>query len=388
MRSLSSVRFLIIFIFKLLLYLCLQNGKICNCMNKTLFPFVIILSLFIIFFSCSNKPNRSRKPVSSISLTPAENNYIYGQSVSVRVITKLKNGEIDKIALSHNGNLIKESKNLDFSIDNIKLLTTGKNVLTVSASKTDGVANSRTISFNVVSDIEPEKFSYSVINNYPHNKKYYTQGLEYHEGYLYEGTGETGSSGLFKVNLNTGSSVLEHYIDKKYFGEGITILNDKIYQITYRAQKGFIYNLHDFALIDSFKYQSKEGWGLTNDGKYLIMSNGTHELIWLDTNDFSEVKKLQIANNNGVVNYLNELEFINGKIYANVYTTNLIVVADPESGRVLSEINMEGIINMYANPSDTIDYLNGIAYDPSGKRLFVTGKWWPRLFEIKLIPSK
>jgi len=357
-------------------------------MNKVFFPLVIIFSLFITFFSCSNKPNRSRKPVSSISVTPTANNYIYGQSVSMRVVTKLKNGEIENIALLHNGNLIKESKDLDFSLNDIKLLETGKNVLTVSATKTDGVSNTRTISFNVVSDTEPEKFSYSVINNYTHNKKYYTQGLEYHEGFLYEGTGETGSSGLFKVNLNTGKAVLEHYLDKKYFGEGITILNDKIYQITYQAQKGFIYNLHDFALIDSFKYQSKEGWGLTNDGKNLIMSNGTHELIWLNPNDFSEVKKLQIVNNKGIVNYLNELEYIDGKIYANVYTTNLIIAADPESGRVLSEINMEGIINMYTNPSDTIDYLNGIAYDSSGKRLFVTGKWWPRLFEIKLVPSK
>ena len=357
-------------------------------MNKSLFPVVIILCLFITFLSCSNKPNRSRKPVSSLSILPEANNYIYGQSVSIRVKTKLKNGEIDKIALFHNGKLVKESKNMDFSVEKIKLTTTGKNTLSVSASKTDGVKNTRTLTFNVFSDIEPEKYTYTVVNNYPHNKNFYTQGLEYYKGYIYEGTGETGSSGLFKVNLNTGKAVIKHYIGDNLFGEGISILNDKIYQLTYRAQKGFIYNLHDFALIDSFKYDSKEGWGLTNDGKYLIMSNGSHELIWLDPVTFKEYKKLQIVNNKGIINYLNELEYIGGKIYANVYTTNLIIVADPETGRVISEIDLEGIINMYTNPSDTIDYLNGIAFDSEGNRLFVTGKWWPKLFEIILIPSK
>jgi glutamine cyclotransferase len=240
----------------------------------------------------------------------------------------------------------------------------------------------------VVSDITPKKYGYSTKKDYPHNRKFYTQGLEFFNGFIYEGTGENGSSGLFKVNLNTGKTVLQHLLDKKYFGEGITILNDKIYQLTYRAQKGFVYNLNDFAVIDSFTYKSKEGWGLTNDGNHLIMSNGTHELIWLNPTDFSEVRKVQVANNQGIIAYLNELEYINGTIYANVYTTNLIVQIEPETGRVLSEINLEGILNMYTNPTDTIDYLNGIAYDAAGERLFVTGKWWPRLFEIELIESE
>ncbi|HDR51045.1 MAG TPA: glutaminyl-peptide cyclotransferase, partial [Mariniphaga anaerophila] len=148
------------------------------------------------------------------------------------------------------------------------------------------------------------------------------------------------------------------------------------------------YQLEDFAVIDSFTFRSQEGWGLTNDGKYLIMSNGTHELIWIDPTDFSEVKNVQVANNRGIINYLNELEYINETIYANVYTTNLIVQIEPETGKVLSEINLDGILNMYTNPSDTIDYLNGIAYDSNLDRFFVTGKWWPRLFQIELVESK
>jgi glutaminyl-peptide cyclotransferase len=326
--------------------------------------------------------------VSTITILPQAKNYIYGNNVSVRVQTKLRNGEIDNIKLYYQGKLLDESSELDFTVSNVKLNVLGRNTLNVTATKTDDVRNSRSVSFNVVSDITPKKYNYTTKKDYPHNRKFYTQGLEFFNGFIYEGTGENGSSGLFKVNLNTGKTVLQHLIDKKYFGEGITILNGKIYQLTYRAQKGFIYNLNNFAVIDSFTYKSKEGWGLTNDGNHLIMSNGTHELTWLDPTDFSEVRKVQVANNKGIINYLNELEYINGTIYANVYTTNLIVQIEPETGKVLSEINLEGILNMYTNPSDTIDYLNGIAYDAAGERLFVTGKWWPRLFEIELVESE
>jgi glutaminyl-peptide cyclotransferase len=353
-------------------------------MNKSLFPVFFIFCLLVIFFSCSNKPKRSRKPVSSITIIPKVKNYIYGHTVSVNVKTKVKNGEIDTINLYYNDSILRQTDQLDFTIKGLKINSLGKNYLRVTASKTDGIKNTRIISFNTVSDIEPNKLQYSVINDYPHNKKFYTQGLEFYNGYLYEGTGEKGSSGIFKINLPTGKILRQHMIDKQYFGEGITILNDKIYQLTYRSQKGFIYDIDNFSVVDSFQYSSKEGWGLTNDGHNLIMSNGTNELIWLDPSDFSEIKKIQTANNKEIINYLNELEYIDKKIYANVYTTNLIIIIDPKTGKVLSEINLEGIINMYKNPSDTIDYLNGIAYDAEKERLFVTGKWWPRLFEIEL----
>jgi glutamine cyclotransferase len=326
--------------------------------------------------------------VSTITILPQAKNYIYGNNVSIRVQTKLRNGEIDNIKLFYQGELLQETNELDFTVSNVKLNNLGRNTLNVTATKTDDVSNSRSTTFNVVSDITPKKYTYTTLKDYPHNRKFYTQGLEFFNGFIYEGTGENGSSGLFKVNLNTGNTISEHLLDDKYFGEGITILNDKIYQLTYRAQKGFVYNLSDFAVIDSFTYKSKEGWGLTNDGNYLIMGNGTHELTWLDPSDFSEVRKVQVANNKGIINYLNELEYINGTIFANVYTTNLIVQIEPETGKVISEINLEGILNMYTNPSDTIDYLNGIAYDAEGERFFVTGKWWPRLFEIELVESE
>ncbi len=355
-------------------------------MNKTAFLFLLLLCMGAASYSCS--PKRSRKPVSNITILPTAKNYIYGTTVAVKVETRLRNGEIENIKLFFNGKLLEEKESLNFTVDGIKLDVLGNNSFHVVATKKDNVSNTRTASFLVVSDLIPKKYTYTTINDFPHNSNFYTQGLEYQNGFIYEGTGEYGHSGLFKVNLETGRPVSQQLLDSKYFGEGITILNDKIYQLTYRSQKGFVYNLSNFAVIDSFRFKSKEGWGLSNDGNYLILSNGTHELIWLDPSDFSEVRKVQVANNLGLVNYLNELEYINGTLYANVYTTNIIVQIDPQTGKIISEINLDGILKMYTNPNDTTDYLNGIAYDSIRKRLFVTGKWWPRLFEIELIESK
>jgi glutamine cyclotransferase len=344
--------------------------------------------LFITSLSCSNKSSKSRKPVSSIVVQPNKSNYVFGEKVSVNVKTKIKDGEIKSIKLYFNNQLLKESTELDFTVANIELNKLGTGSFVVEAVKTDDLKNSRSLVISTFSDLIPEKLTYQVINNFPHSKKNYTQGLEFYNDVLYEGTGEYGTSGLFKTKLENGNVLQSVMLDKKYFGEGITILNNKIYQLTYKTQKGFVYQLSDFELIDTFQFQSAEGWGLTNDGTNLIMSDGTHLLTWLNPNDFSVVKTVQVANNKGVVNNLNELEYINGTIYANIYTTDVIVQIDPETGKVISEINLAGIINMYKNQSDPIDYLNGIAYLEKSKRLFITGKYWPKIFEIKLIPSK
>lgn len=357
-------------------------------MKKSVFPLVLVCCLLVTFFSCSNKPKRSRKPVSVISIQPAKRNYVYGEKVAVNVKTKVKNGEIKSIQLFYGDHMLKESKELDFTVENVNLNELGNNNFRVVATKTDGVDNTRTKPLTVVSDIVPKKYSYQTLNAYPHSRKHFTEGLEFHNGFLYESTGENGESGIFKTVVQTGNVVQSYYLDDIYFGEGISILNNKIYQLTYRAQKGFVYNLADFAVIDSFTYQSKEGWGMTNDGTNLIMSDGTHRLTWIDPADFSVVKTLQVANDKGVISNLNELEYINGTIYANIYTTEVIVQIDPETGKVLSEINLNGILNIYKTATDTVDFMNGIAYNKENDRIYVTGKWWPRLFEIKLVPSE
>jgi len=357
-------------------------------MKPVTFSLILVLSIFITFFSCSNSSDRSRKPVSTISVQPSKNNYIFGENVSVNVKTKVRDGEIKTIKLYFNNQLLQESKELDFTVENVKLNKLGSGNFTVEAVKTDDLKNSRSLVINTISDQVPEKFTYQIVNTFPHSKTHYTQGLEFYNNVLYEGTGEYGTSGIFKIKLETGNIEQSKMLDAKYFGEGITILNDKIFQLTYKTQKGFVYQFSDLALIDSFQFHSAEGWGLTNDGTSLIMSDGTHLLTWLNPKDFSVVKTIQVANNKGIINNLNELEYINGTIYANVYTTDLIVQIDPGTGKILSEINMAGIINMYKNSTDKIDFLNGIAYQQKNKRLFVTGKYWPKIFEIKIIPSK
>lgn len=355
-------------------------------MKRSFFPILLILSLFVTFFSCSSKSNkRPRKPVSSITVQPDKSNYVFGEQISLAVNTKLKDGELKLVQLFYNSQLVMESSETDFTVENLTLNYVGTVTINVNAEKTDGLENSRSKILNVNSDVAPQQMSYQVIENYPHLMSSYTQGLEYYQGYLYEGTGENGHSKLMKINLRTGEVIQSVDLNAKYFGEGITILNDKIYQLTYHAKKGFVYDLNSFAVIDSFSFPSAEGWGLTNDGTYLIMSDGTHVLTWINPNDFSVVKKLQVANNRGLITNLNELEYINGMIYANIYTTNFIVKIDVSNGKVLDEVDMSGLIDLYHRKEDRIDYLNGIAYDKEQNKMYVTGKLYPRLFEVKFV---
>lgn len=357
-------------------------------MKSVTFPLILVFSLFITFFSCSNKSSKSRKPVSAITVSPKKNNYAFGEKISLNVKTKNKDGEIKSIKLFLNNQLLKESKELDFTVSEVELKMLGNNSITVESVKTDGQKNSRSQVISVFSNQPAENLSYLVVKNYPHAKEHYTQGLEFYNNSLYEGTGEYGKSGIFKKRYETGGIDKEIKLEEKYFGEGITILNNKIYQLTYKNKKGFVYQLSDFSLVDTFTFRSAEGWGLTNDGTNLIMSDGTQVLTWLNPDDFSVIKTLQVANNQGIINNLNELEYVNGTIYANIYTTDIIVQIDPETGKVISEINLAGILDMYKKAGEKIDYLNGIAFNQKTGNLFVTGKYWPKMFEIKLVPSK
>jgi len=360
-------------------------------MKRSFFPIILVLCFFVSFISCSNSSDkRPRKPVNSVVIKPVKEWYTCGEKVSVKINTKLRDGKLASTKVYYHDQLIKETDELEFIIDDLELTQLGNSTLKVVSEKTDGLNNTKIKAFNVRSDIRPKQYTYQVINNYPHLTTSYTQGLEYLNGFLYEGTGQTEKSKLYKIDIKRGKPLLTFDMDDKYFGEGITILNDKIYQLTYHAQKGFIYDLHTFAVLDSFIYKSftNEGWGLTNDGTNLIMSDGSNILTWLNPKDFSVIKTLQVANNKGNMGVLNELEYINGYIYANIYTTDYIVKIDIESGKVLEEINMAGIIDIYNTPKDVDHVLNGIAYDKENDRMFVTGKLWPKLFEVKFIEKK
>ncbi|MGE4587615.1 MAG: glutaminyl-peptide cyclotransferase [Mangrovibacterium sp.] len=259
----------------------------------------------------------------------------------------------------------------------------GKHQLKAVSVKKDGVEGIYYQSFELLSDIQPENLSYEIVNTYPHHTGHFTQGLEIHNGFIYESTGENGKSGIYKMELSTGKILQSAQLENKYFGEGISILNGKIYQLTYKAQKGFVYDLNSFALIDSFTYQTPQGWGLTNNGTCLIKTDGTEYLHFLDPNTMQVIRKIQVYDDQGPVQYLNELEYYNGCLYANVWTSNYVVKIDPENGKVLSKINLDGLLPLMYNPNNPVDVLNGIAINKENGKMYVTGKLWPSLFEVK-----
>ena len=228
-----------------------------------------------------------------------------------------------------------------------------------------------------------KNYSYKVVNSYNHDPSAFTQGLIFRNGFLYESTGLYGKSTLRKVDLTTGKVLKKIKLSKNYFGEGITEFDNKIYQLTWKSRIGFIYDPEDFEIIGEFSYPT-DGWGLTNNGKHLILSNGSPTLFFLDPKTFKIAKKIRVIDNNDPVYNLNELEFFNNKIYANIWRSNKIISIDPNTGNVLEWIDLSGLLK-YSLHNGKADVLNGIAYDKTGNKIFVTGKFWPRLFQIELV---
>ena len=236
-----------------------------------------------------------------------------------------------------------------------------------------------------VSAHPPQEYTFTIVSAYPHDATAFTQGLAYRDGFLYEGTGRNGQSSLRKVRLETGEIVRQVNLEPDLFGEGITLLNDKVIQLTWKSEIGFVYDLNSFRLLRRFSY-SGEGWGLATDGRDLLMSDGTSEIRVLDGETFQEKRRLRVHDGSTPVNQLNELEFVEGQIFANVWHSNRVARIFPQTGNVVGWIDLTGLLSpMYRLEPEAV--LNGIAYDPVGKRLFVTGKLWPRVFEIRLIPK-
>jgi glutaminyl-peptide cyclotransferase len=353
-------------------------------MRKPVYFFSFLLLLLAVFASCSN---RSRKPVSSIILKPAQKDYRIGQPVIIQVQTKLPDGELKTIDLYYENECIATHTDLNFEVRLEKIKRVGPNSLKVITTKTDGVSNTRYHTFSALSDISPKEYDIEVIREYPHSREFFTQGLEMADGFLYESTGQKGFSAIYKVILSSGKVLQQKELNDQYFGEGITILNNKIYQLTYHARKGFIYRLSDFALVDSFSIPSAEGWGLTNDGENLVMSDGTHTLTWMDPETFSVVKHLYVASDTKYQSELNELEYHNGFLYANVWAKNIILKIDPENGRILATIDLSKLYSRISSDLP-VDVLNGIAFLEESGNLLVTGKYWPLLFEVKPFESE
>ncbi|MGC4051667.1 MAG: glutaminyl-peptide cyclotransferase [Paludibaculum sp.] len=228
------------------------------------------------------------------------------------------------------------------------------------------------------------EYGFRVVRTFPHDISAFTEGLEFRAGYFYESTGEYGSSTLRKVEVETGRVVQRLPLSSSVFGEGLTVINQQIVQLTYRGGIGFVYSQPDFRLQRTFRYEG-EGWGLTNDGSTIYMTDGTSQIRCLDPATMKELRRIQVHDGADKVPEINELEYIRGELWANVWRTEKIVRISPKDGRVLGWVDLTGILG--AEKSSRVDVMNGIAYDAMGDRLFVTGKYWPKVFEIKVIPK-
>ncbi len=350
----------------------------------------ILLAIFVtsvVLINCAQSSKQPRKPVTSIQLQPAKSNYTLGDKILIVFKTKIKDGILSKSVLFLDEKPVFTTKSLDasFTIETAGL-NPGNHYLKFIATKEGGITGENYAEFLLLPKNAPINYGYKIIGSYPHDPHHFTQGLEINDGYLYEGTGREGQSGIYKTDLKTWKIVKEYKIDNQYFGEGITILNNQLFELTYKSKIGFVYDLNTFRLLKTWTFKSSEGWGLTNDGHSLIMSDGTEYLTFLDPVTLTPVKKIEVCSNSGVMKNLNELEYIRGEIWANVWMTDKIVRINPNTGEIVGEIDLTGLLGtLRNNQNEDEDVLNGIAFDPVKNKIYVTGKLWPKIFEIELV---
>ena len=321
-----------------------------------------------------------------------------GDDIEFKFISPKKINIDQKLTLS-----VKETNGKNF--DSVKFYLDGKNlaqpnnssisiedrILGVHALKAevyfDGKQKTLNNTIYFLASKKPVVYGYKIINTFPHDDEAFTQGFEFHNGYLYESTGQNGESSIRKTDVNTGKVLKIKELDKKYFGEGITIFKNKIYQLTWKANTGFVYDLETFEQLKSFTYgKSKEGWGLTNNGQELIKSDGTERIWFLDPETLKEKHFIEAYTNKRKAESLNEIEYIDGKIYANIWQKNTIIIINSTNGTIEGVVNLNNLRAKIDKPDTRKSYvLNGIAYDKESKRLFVTGKNWNKTFEIELV---
>ena len=339
--------------------------------NKFIIACCIIFSLLN---SCGSSSS-DNTPIFSIETNSKNNSFKLGDTLKLTI----KNNQQKSI-----GKITHELQNKNIEdvvvLDNVKI---GIHTITTVVAFED---SSETIKTNItiLNNNTPEILGFEIINTYPHDITSYTQGLEFYDGELYESTGQYTESKLRKINFKTGDILKEHKLADRYFGEGLTILNNQIFQLTWQENTGFVYNAETFEVQNTFKYgKSKEGWGLCNDGNKLYKSDGTENIYILDFETQAETDYIQVFTNKGKIGALNELEWIDGKIYANIYQRNGVVIINPLNGAVEAVIDFSSLKSKVKQHTG-LDVLNGIAHNPETNTIFVTGKRWDKLFEVKL----
>jgi glutamine cyclotransferase len=318
-------------------------------------------------------------------ISPGEDSeYKLGDEISISVAPLKENGSFDSVKIYFDGTnvAVMKSSPWNYTIPPGMTGTTGrKSVKTVaySGDKIQSLAR-----FVVIySNSRPKRYSYKIIRTYPHDPEAFTQGLFYYKGMLYEGTGQEAGSSLREVELQTGRVVRQHNLDPSLFGEGITLYGTRIYQVTWTNKVGFVYDLYTFDVLNKI-YYSTQGWGLTTIGNRIVMSDGTNVLYFFEPEMFTVVSRLEVYDNQKKVDQLNELEYIDGEIWANIWQTDLIARINPVSGKVNSYVDLSSIFPQEKRREVNADVLNGIAYDAGKKRIFITGKRWPKLYEIEV----
>ncbi|MDC6363145.1 MULTISPECIES: glutaminyl-peptide cyclotransferase [Flavobacteriaceae] len=346
---------------------------------KTMIKLASIFGFLLFFLGCGGENDPSKL----FSIQLENNNVQQYQKVGVAIKNK-KDVEISSVKYFMDGQ--------ELPLENNQLTINAKtlgNKTLVAQIEIEGQTVEIKEDFRLLAAQAPEIYTYEIVNTYPHDPKAYTQGLEFHNGTLYESTGKKGASTVRKVDFETGEVIQNIDLDNTVFGEGITLLNDKLYQLTWQSGLGYVYNASNLEKIRNFSYgKSREGWGLCNDGKKLFKSDGTEKIWFLDPESLEEVGHIETATNKSIFNKANELEYVNGKIYANVYQKESMMIIDAASGAIEGVINFGGLkskIQKGPNWDDTNSVLNGVAYHKDRGTFFVTGKNWDKLFEVNIL---
>ena len=338
-----------------------------------------VLKIIIVAALISGCGNSSKTIKQFLIQTNANKNIISNTDTLKLSISNPSNKKIDSVNYAMNNSPIADI----FSLQNSSL---GEKIIKAEVfyGGKKEVALQKVI---VVNGSTPKLYTYELLNTYPHDITSYTQGLEFYKGVLYESTGQYGESKLRALDYKNNAILNNVNLSRSYFGEGLTVLNDKIYQLTWKEGRGLIYNVNTFETLGSFNYgQSKEGWGLCNDGRQLYKTDGSENIWILNAETLEEERFVQAYTNRGRLTNLNELEWVEGKIYANRYQKNGVAIINPINGAIEAVLDFKDLKNKVTNHPG-LDVLNGMAYNPDTKTLFVTGKRWDKLFEVRIIPA-
>lgn len=349
----------------------------------------VALALAMLVYGCKNSSNE----INDIVLNPESGTtYKAGDAVSVNL--KLGSAKMDSVVYLLDS--VRFASKKDSSAISIKTDTLALGPRVITARVYNG-GKSQDISTNIVllAAKAPEEYTYKIDRVFPHDTSAYTEGFLYHDGYIYESTGDTGIIGrprIQKSDLETGKVLQKGFIDPKYFGEGSAIVGNKIVMLTWKDKIGYVFDKSTFKVLHTFNNNvGVEGWGMTNDGKKLYMDDSTNRIWFLDKETYQQIGHIDVYDEKGPIDAVNEMEYINGKIYANRYTYDYILVIDPKTGAVLQKIDMSNLWPKSQHPANYTEFeesnnvLNGIAWDEKGKRLLVTGKKWPHIYQISLV---